>query len=197
MDRFTVFPDNRIQIAGPMADTFLTLGIATFQEACGWVHGLPYGYNSNRDDILILFKDKMGSCTTKHAVIAALAAEMGLPIHKHICIYAMTEVLVTGTGAILEKFRLPYLPMVHCFLVYDGHRVDLTEGNRNGKNGPIDRVLYAEKVAADISAKDEYRRYRSALTEHVLPRPEFHGTAIKTVLKAREEGIALLRANIR
>jgi hypothetical protein len=160
------------------------------------VQQLPYGYNSDRDDLMILFKEKRGSCTTKHAVIATLAAELALPIHKKVGIYAMTEALVTGTREILARYRLPYVPMLHCFLNYRDHRVDLSEGNRNGKNGPIDRFLFTAEVSAAISAKDEYRLYRQALKDEVLSRAELEGTDMKTMLKAREEGLALLKHNL-
>jgi hypothetical protein len=196
MKKYTVFPDKKIRDAGPVARTFLGLGIEDFQEACRYVHELPYGYNANRDDLMILFKENKGSCTTKHAVIATLAAELGLRIEKHIGIYAMTEALVTGTQHILDRYHLPYLPMVHCFLVYQDDRVDLSEGNRNGKNGPIDHFLYTTAVAANISAKDEYLLYRKALKENILIRPELKDVSLKTVLKAREDGLALLKANI-
>ncbi|MFZ1954879.1 MAG: hypothetical protein WAU34_05240 [Desulfobacterales bacterium] len=197
MDKHTVFPDKPIVDAGPMARTFINLDKMGFLEACRYVHDLPYGYNSDRDDLMILFKEKMGSCTTKHAVIATLAAELQLQIEKSIGIYAMTEELVTGTQHILEKYEVPYVPMVHCFLVYQGYRVDLSEGNRNGKNGPIDNFLYTEKVAANISGKDEYLLYRKALKDHILPREELYGKDLKTVLKAREEGLSLLRSKIK
>ena len=197
MEPYTVFPDKTIVDAGSVSRTFLDLGITRFHEACRYVHELPYGYNSDRDDLMILFKEKMGSCTTKHAVIATLAAEMGLVIEKNIGIYAMTEDLVTGANQILEKYRLPYVPMVHCFLVHENHRVDLSEGNQNGKNGPIDQFLHTEKVEANISAKDEYLLYRKALKDHVLPRRELAGAGMKTILKAREEGLLLLKENIK
>jgi hypothetical protein len=196
MQPCTVFPDKPILDNGPMAQPFLKMGINDFQHACRYVHELPYGYNSDREDPMILFKQKMGSCTTKHAVIATLAAELGIAIDKYIGIYAMTEALVTGTKPILDRYNLPYLPMVHCFLVFEDQRVDLSEGNQNGKNGPIDDFLYMGRVTANISSKDEYLLYRKALNAHILPRPEFDGITIKTVLKAREEGLTLLRANI-
>jgi len=161
------------------------------------VHDLPYGYNSDRDDLMILFEENMGSCTTKHAVIATLAAKLEVAIDKYIGIYAMTEDLVTGTEKILERYRLPYLPMVHCFLVYKNHRVDLSEGNRNGKNGPIDDFLYTEGVAANISGRDEYLLYRRALKDHILPREELRGVKMKNILRAREKGLSLLRTNIK
>jgi hypothetical protein len=196
MVKFTVFPNAIIKAAGPVSSKFLSLGINGFIDACRYVHELPYGYNSDRDDLMILFREKMGSCTTKHAVIATLAAESGLPIEKTIGIYAMTEEIVAGTGTILGKYGLPYVPMVHCFLVFGAHRVDLTEGNHNGKKRPIEDFLYAQKVITNISEKGEYLLFRKALTNHILERKELNGTDLRRILRAREEGITLLRAHI-
>ena len=196
MNRYTVFPDKTIVDKGPMTRTFLSMGTDTFHAACRYVNELPYGYNSDRDDPMILFKEKLGSCTTKHAVIATLASELEIAIDKYIGIYAMTEALVTGTRKILERYHLPYVPMVHCFLVFEKQRVDLSEGNQNGKNGPIDEFLYTVVVAPLISAKDEYLLFRKALSNHILRRRELENAEIRTILKAREEGLALLKANI-
>jgi len=196
MDKFKVFPEKAITGSGPVSKAFLDLGIKSFQEACRYVHGLPYGYNSDRDDLMILFQEKMGTCTTKHAVIATLAAELGLPITRGVGIYAMTESIVTGTDKILTEYSLPYVPMIHCFLEYGNYRVDLTEGNLNGKNRPIDGFLFTDRVAASISAKDEYMIYRKALSDVILKRDELKGVDIKRILHAREEGLKLLKANL-
>ena len=196
MDNLIVFPDKDITKAGIISVEFQSMGIRSFLEACRYVNELPYGYNSDRDDLMILFKEKMGTCTTKHAVIATLAAELGLPITRGVGIYAMTETIVTGTDKILTEYGLPYVPMIHCFLEYGNYRVDLTEGNRNGKNRPIDDFLYTDRVAAAISAKDEYMIYRRALNEVILKRDELKGVDIKRILHAREEGLKLLRANL-
>ena len=196
MDPFTVFPDKEIHPVGTISTIFLRMKISSFHSACAYVHQLPYGYNADRDDLLCLFEDRKGSCTTKHAVIATLASELDLPVAKWIGIYAMTEELVTGAGDIIEKHALAYLPMVHCFLSDGRHRVDLTEGNVNGKNGPIDDFLYTRAVEANISAKDEYLLYRNALKDRILKREEFQCVELKTILQAREEGLGLLKDRI-
>jgi hypothetical protein len=196
MNGFHVFPDKTITEAGPISAEFNGLGLRSFHEACRYVHDLPYGYNSDRDDLMILFKEKMGSCSTKHAVIATLAAELGLPITRGVGIYPMTEAIVTGAGSILSEYGLPYVPMIHCFLEYEGHRVDLTEGNRNGKNRPVGEFLFTDRVEVAISAKDEYLIYRKALSEVILKRPELKCVDIKRILHAREEGLKLLKANL-
>jgi hypothetical protein len=86
--------------------------------------------------------------------------------------------------------------MIHCFLVYGDYRVDLTEGNRNGKNQPIDDFLHTEPVAHNISGKAEYLKYRQALKEHILEREDLRHTDMKTILHAREEGLAVLKSNV-
>jgi len=196
MDKLAVFPDKPISNVGIISVKFLNLGIKSFINACRYVHDVPYDYNSDRDDLMILFKENKGTCTSKHAVIATLAAELNLPIVKNVGIYAMTEEIVTGTDKILEKFNLPYVPMVHCFLVCGENRVDLSEGNANGKNKSIEIFLYTEQVEPNISAKDEYLLYRIALKDHILARKEMEGVDIKQILHAREEGLKRLKHNI-
>jgi hypothetical protein len=197
MDKFTVFPDKSLSNAGIVSTKFLSLGIKSFIEACQYVQELPYGYNTDRDDLMILFKEKKGTCTTKHAVIASLAHELNLSIEKSIGIYAMTEEIVTGTDEILEKYNLPYVPMIHCFLVYGEYQVDLSEGNNNGKNKPIEEFLFTQQVEPNISAKAEYLLYRKALKDHILKRKEMEGVEISQILHAREQGLKLLKKNIR
>jgi hypothetical protein len=196
MTLWAAFPDKKILPGQFLSEKFLDLGINRFSDACAYVHELPYGYNTNREDLLILFKEKMGSCTTKHAVIATLAEELALPIRKSMALYAMTEDLVTGTHAILERYDLPYIPMIHCFLTYQQLRIDLTQGNQNGKNQPIVDFLFTQGVSANISARKEYLLYRNALAALILERQELKGIKIKQILHAREEGLALLRAII-
>ena len=47
------------------------------------------------------------------------------------------------------------------------------------------------------AVKEEYLLYRKALKDHILHRQELQGVDLKTNLKAREDGIALLRSNIK
>lgn len=196
MDEYTVFPNPAIDKKGIISEKLISLKINNFWDACSYVHGLPYGYNTTTDDILILYKEGYGSCTTKHAVIATLAEELNIPVYKTVGIYAMNEEIVTGTKHILEKYHLPYLPMIHCFLIYDSYRVDLTECNENGKNRSIEEFLFTEKVIPNISEKNEYLLYKTALKNHIMNRKEMEGIKMLDVLRARAEGIALLRSKV-
>ena len=189
-------PDKPLSKNGVISAKFLSLGINRFIDACRYVHILSYGYNTNRDDLMILFKENRGTCTTKHAVIATLAEELDLPVKKNIGIYAMTEDIVTDTNKILAKYSLPYVPMVHCFLVYGEYRVDLSDGNKNGKKRSIEDFLFTRQVEPNISAKDEYLIFREALKNYILKRKEMSKVDITQILHAREEGLKLLKHNI-
>ena len=197
MDSYDKLPDAEIKPVGEMSKKFLELGIKSFKQACEYVHNIEYGYNSNYDDKLIFFKEKMGSCTSKHAVIAGLAKELGIPLYKHVGLYKFTEHIATGTIDIIRKYEIPYVPMVHCFLVYKGLRFDLTEENCNGKNTSINELIYEEKVDPFISRKDEYLLFKNVIKKYVLPSKEMEGIKERSLLKAREESILLLKENIK
>jgi hypothetical protein len=196
MDPIDRLPNAPIGLAGPVSRRFRAAGIETFQGACRHVQGMPYGLNRSQAGPLVLFEEGRGTCTTKHAAIASLAAELELDVRRVSSVYPMTESLVTGSAAICRRYDLPYVPMIHCFLVHGPFRVDLTEGNRNGKNRPIDDFLHVERRQTDLDAKDEYRMYRRVLTDVVLPRPEMHGVRLKSLLRAREEALTLLKARL-
>jgi len=192
MDSYDKLPDAELIPVGELSKKFLGLGIKTFKDACNYVHNIDYGYNTNYEDKMIFFKEKKGSCTSKHAVIAGLAQELNIPLYKHVCVYRLTEDITTGVDEILKKFNIPYVPMVHCFLVYDEYKFDLTEGNNNGKKNHIDEYIYSEKVEPFISRKDEYLLFKKVLKEKVLPSKEMEGITEKTLLQARAKSINLL-----
>jgi hypothetical protein len=196
MDSYDNLPVTEIKPKGEISKKFLELGISSFKEACEYVHNMEYGYNTTYEK-MILFLEQMGTCTTKHAIIAGLAEELNIPLHKHVGIYRFTEEISTDANKILKKYDIPYVPMAHCFLVYKDFNFDLTEGNFNGKNTTIENFIHEEEVDPFISRKDEYLLYKRVLKDLVLPSKEMEGVKEKSLLKAREESIILLKENVK
>jgi hypothetical protein len=192
MDSYEKIPDKEIKSLGDISEKFLSLNITSFREACDYVHNAKYGYNSNYDDKMIFFKENKGTCTSKHAVIAGLAQELNIPLNKHVCVYKFNEEITTGADEILKKYEIPYVPMIHCFLVFDQFRFDLTEGNYNGKKKPINDYIHSERVDPFISGKDEYLLFKKILKDYILPSKEMEGIKERALLKARLESIRLL-----
>jgi len=197
MDSYELLPDAPITAKkGVFSQKFIELGILNFKDACMYVHNLDYGYNSDKDNKWILFMEMRGSCTTKHAVIATLAQELEILLHKHVGVYKFTEKICEGASEITEKYSIPYIPMVHCFLVYKNYRFDLTEGFFNGKKTSIEEFIHEKQVIPFISRKDEYNLYKDIIEKYVLSSEEMKGTKKHTILKGREEAINLLQRNI-
>lgn len=196
MDSYKYLPNSEIIPVGDMSNKFLELGIKNFKMACDYIHDIKYGYNSNYEDKYIVFKEGKGSCTTKHAVISGLAEELEIPLYKFVGVYKFTEEISKGASTILEKYKLPYVPMVHCFLVYEQYRFDLTEGNNNGKKTSIEEFIHTEKVDSFISRKDEYILYKHIVKEKILTSKEMVEINERTVLKAREDCVNLLKRNM-
>lgn len=197
MDSYEYLPDAEITPIGKISKKFLRLGIKTFKKACNYVHNIEYGYNTNYDDKLILFKENKGTCTTKHAIIAGLAEELNIPLYKNVGLYKFTEEISSGANDILKKYKIPYIPMVHCFLVYNTFRFDLTKGNNTGKKVSIEEFIPTEKIEPFITKKEEYLLFNKVLKEKILPSKEMEGISERTLLKAREESIILLKKNLK
>ncbi|MGF1460488.1 MAG: hypothetical protein ACFBSG_15860 [Leptolyngbyaceae cyanobacterium] len=166
MQPINVLPNITLQSHGVVSEQFLQRDLKTFYEACHWTKNLPYGKNSNNEDSLILFEEGCGTCTTKHGAIARLAQEHNLPIYKKLGFYRLNDEIVTGVDSILAAYGLDFIPQIHCFLVYENCRVDLTEGNCNGKNKTIEDYDYIVQVEPDLSAGEHQAYYLEYLRRY-------------------------------
>ena len=57
----------------PLTKAVLAEGIKTWAELCSFVRHLPYGRNSNRESITLVFEERKGSCSSKHAFLKQMA----------------------------------------------------------------------------------------------------------------------------
>ena len=98
----------------------------------------------------------------KHALLAQLAREQGVDIALTIGMYQMTERNTPGVGSVLEHYNLPYIPEAHCYLTYNGIRIDVTRSGVTPVE-PITDFLYEETITPEhIGA------YKIALHQRVL-----------------------------
>lgn len=97
-----------------------------FHAALRWVHALPYGRNTNRADYSLVATERRGTCSTKHALLAALAREAHAPVALRTGIFLMSEQTTTGVGRTLRQHGLASVPEAHCFLAIGHDRIDIT-----------------------------------------------------------------------
>lgn len=101
------------------------LGLTRYRLLAAHVRALPYGRNSARDDRLVLAEGR-GTCSTKHALLARVAAENALPVKLVLGIYWMTAASNPPVRSVLEDAGLAGIPEAHCYLSVANKRIDLT-----------------------------------------------------------------------
>ncbi len=168
MNKIEQLPNKEFDASGPIGGKFVELGIGDFHRACRWVRDLPYGYNSTDADPAIIFAEGRGTCATKHGAVAALAREIGLNVDKILGFYRLTDEIIPGTGKILEKYGLTYIPQIHCFLSFRTTFVDLTEGNCHGKKKQLDEFDATFKVKPGLSETEKLEYYKLGLDYYLM-----------------------------
>src|SRR6516164_5202386 len=86
---YDALPIALIKDRGPVSAAFLRLRIHDFRSAGQYIRDLPYGRNAAVSDMLAVLNERKGTCSTKHALLKALAGEQALPIRLMLGIYEM------------------------------------------------------------------------------------------------------------
>ena len=191
MRSWEALPSAPLKPAGEISLSFLRLGIADFQGAARYLQRLPYGRNSDRADFRSVLSEGRGTCSTKHALLALLAKEQGIPVRLTIGIYEMTEENTPGVGKILEKFKLPGIPEAHCYLTYNGMRIDITRSGHTPTE-PIDRFLYEETIEPEQIGAYKVELHKRFLRNWLAGGGAAGQRSLEEAWQIREECIASL-----
>ncbi|MEJ7843299.1 MAG: hypothetical protein WKF95_16160 [Rubrobacter sp.] len=182
-------PGFRLETAGRLGSRFRALGVEDFRQAAGYVRDLPYARNSDRSVFFLVLTERRGTCSTKHALLAALAQEHGADVELRLGVYLMDGTNTPGVAGVLEARGLAGLPEAHCYLAYRGERVDVTGVEADA----VKEFLYEESIEPDqIGAYklDLHHQFlRAWATERRLDP--------KRVWRVREECIGALSARAR
>ena len=126
MESWPILPEAPLNAPGSASEAFRQIGCGSYRSAARHLHELPYGRNADRANFRLVLSERRGTCSTKHALLAALALEQNLPVSLRIGIYDMTEANTPGVGRVLAAHGLRSIPEAHCYLSYAGRRVDIT-----------------------------------------------------------------------
>ena len=110
----------------PLTQQIHILGINNWDDLLLYVKNIPYGRNSNREDLSLVLKENKGTCSSKHAFLKEVANLNNIPNIKLIIgIYKMSE-SNTRIGTILSDNNMDFIPEAHCYLKIDEVRIDCT-----------------------------------------------------------------------
>jgi hypothetical protein len=99
-------PDFPLDPQLPLGGRFAALGLRRFHAAAEYVWRLPYGRTTDRADYTAVLTERRGTCSTKHALLAATAREHAQPLQLVLGIYEMDERNTPGVGSILKQHGL-------------------------------------------------------------------------------------------
>jgi hypothetical protein len=189
MRSWDALPEHQITTASQVSAQFLALGLEEYRAAARFVNQLPYGRNADRANFRLVLPEHRGTCSTKHALLAALAIEQRLQVHLTLGIFEMSERNTPGVGAVLSKHALAFVPEAHCYLTYDGIRIDVTRSVVIPSE-PIARCLHEENIAPEQLGDYKVSMHQAWVRDWVTR--EIPSRDWKQVWKIREECIAAL-----
>jgi len=120
-------PDFPLEQNLAITSAFAERGMFRFSEACEYVRNLPYGRTTNRAELLLVLKEGRGTCSSKHALLAALARENAQPVKLMLGVFLLNAKLMPEVKYVQEKYQLDVVPEVHTYLVWCGERFDFTD----------------------------------------------------------------------
>ena len=193
MQSLEALPNFPLQPAGEVTAQFLALGVTDCHGAARHVYRLLYGRTSDRANFHLVLHEGRGTCSAKHALLAQLAREQGVEVALTIGIYQMTERNTPGVGAVLEKYTLPYVPEAHCYLTYNGVRVDITRSGVEPVE-PIGHFLYEETITPEQIGAHKVALHQRFLQEWVANSDSARAYTCAEIWQIREACIAALSA---
>lgn len=123
-------PDFDIKSSGRISREFVDRDILTFKQASKFVRHIPYGRNANKNNLISIFTDNCGTCSTKHALLKQLADENNFSALKLVIgIFRMNEKNTPEISTTLKLKDLQYIPEAHCYLRLKDQILDLTKQN--------------------------------------------------------------------
>ena len=107
-------------------------------------------------------------------------------------IYEMHERNTPGVGAVLARYDLASVPEAHCYLTYEGARIDVTRSGA-GPSEPIARFLHEEAIVPEQIGEYKVALHRRFILTWVGDHAAaVGGRSCEEVWRIREECIAAL-----
>ena len=120
-------------------------GIVDWKDLVRTVRQFHYGRNSNREDFTLVWSERKGTCSSKHAFLKLVAELNGFDtVQLFIGIYKMNAQNTLGIKELLRSESIDSIPEAHCYLKVDGIVLDAT------------------------NLKSDFENYRSDILEEIL-----------------------------
>ncbi|MFP4545062.1 MAG: hypothetical protein ACLFQU_12585 [Candidatus Kapaibacterium sp.] len=178
-----------IKTLGELSRQCLAEEIANFNQLCGYVRDFNYSRISDKRDLSLVLKEKRGTCSDKHAFLAAVAQENGRDDIKLMTgIFPLSTVYSGKLVPVLKAGGISYVPEAHAYLKYEGKIYDFTRKENTPADifGKFDAEREADPYELYISKNEFHKDY---IKEHL---DDFPGKSFDDIWRIREACIETL-----
>ena len=183
----------QIQPLGEVSKKFLDSNCPDFQSACEFIAKLQYKRNLQKEDVLCVFNDFGGTCSTIHAVLRKLAIELNqLEVKLMLGIFKMDAIYSPKIQSTLEKHQLEFIPEAHNYLKIGTEYFDFTTPNANYKSFES-KILLEQEIDYEQITLEKVTIHKAFLENWLLT--EKMDFSLSEIWQIREQCIAYLQGN--
>lgn len=155
--------DFELPESGPLTREVRRLGFDHFLALAEHVRQLPYGRPADTGDFLAVLKEKRGTCSFKHRILAAVAHECGhVGVELVVGLYGMSEQNTPSVGVVLDHAGFDSIPEAHCYLRLGSRRYDFT-GVSAGSASPFDALLSEHVICPGQLTEEKKSLHQEAI----------------------------------
>lgn len=157
----TMLPNFKLHNNPSLSAKLVSLNVSDFHEVTKYVEALPYGRNSNKEDLNLVLSEQKGTCSTKHAFIVQTAFENEQSdIQLALGFYKMSARTNPEVSSVLNTHNLDHIPEAHNYILYNDKRYDFT-GFQSGDENPLDSIMSEMIILPNqiINFKEHFHRF--------------------------------------
>lgn len=188
------YPDFEIKPTGRISLEFIKKDILTFSQASFFVRSLPYRRNENKADLITIFSDSCGTCSTKHALLKQLADENNFKgLQLIIGLFKMNGNNTPEISRTFKQYGLDFIPEAHCYLKFKNQIFDYTKVHSKSSDF-IDDLI--EEIEISPEQITDYKiAYHKKYLENWLTNNRQLNFTLNDLWAIREQCIQDLAAN--
>ncbi len=119
--------DIQLESNDPLTIDIVESGVVTWEDLIRCVQTFHYGRNAERSDVTLVWSERKGSCSSKHAFLKHIADLNNIQhVDLILCMYKMNSSNTQKVEPVLNEFKIDYLPEAHCYIRFETEAIDVT-----------------------------------------------------------------------
>lgn len=143
-------------------------GCVSWEDLVRSVRNFRYGRNSNREDFTLVWTERRGTCSSKHAFLYQIAEQNQFAeVELRMGIYLMTAENTPKVAEVLNKFELSGIPEAHCYLKVKNEYLDATTVKSDYRLFS-DQIFVEKIITPSFMISEKEQEHRSFLQNWIL-----------------------------